>query len=354
MKASKVFSVVLGVTIVAAAAPAQAQLFGILRPPSATPPSDVWRGAPEDLQPRIDWLLQKISRSVSDGSLELQDARRAQPQIEDIRSDAFALRQRLDNLGRELNWRPNTYGGNRPPEPRGPGYNANWDHAWRGAPEDLQPRIDWLLQKISRSVADGSLDIQDARRAQAQLEGMRFSAGTLRQRLDNLGKNLRWRLVFDVWRGAPEELQPRIDWLLQEISRGVSDGRLELQDARRAQPQVEDIRSDAFALRQRLDNLGRELNWRPNTYGGNRPPEPRGPGYGSNWDYVWRGAPEDLQPRIDWLLQKVSRAAADGSLDIQAARRAQTQLEGMRFSASTLRQRLDNLGKNLRWRPAPR
>ncbi|MFN5782350.1 MAG: hypothetical protein ACK442_04720, partial [Novosphingobium sp.] len=73
------------------------------------------------------------------------------------------------------------------------GYNANWDHAWRGAPEDLQPRIDWLLQKISRSVADGSLDIQDARRAQAQLEGMRFGAGTLRQRLDNLGKNLRWR-----------------------------------------------------------------------------------------------------------------------------------------------------------------
>ena len=43
--------------------------------------------------------------------------------------------------------------------------------------------------------------------------------------------------------------------------------------------------------------------------------DPRRPGdNGSDWNLLWRGAPEELQPRIDWLSQKVSRGVAEGGL----------------------------------------
>ena len=72
--------------------------------------------------------------------------------------------------------------------------NRNWDRNefWRGAPDGLQQRIDWLQQRINRGVADGSLDRQEARRAQFQLDTLRRDASALDNRLDNLSRSLRW------------------------------------------------------------------------------------------------------------------------------------------------------------------
>jgi opacity protein-like surface antigen len=63
---------------------------------------------------------------------------------------------------------------------------------WQGAPDGLQQRIDWLQQRIQRGRADGSLDRQEARRAQLQLDALRRDANVLQQRLDDLSRNIRW------------------------------------------------------------------------------------------------------------------------------------------------------------------
>jgi hypothetical protein len=63
---------------------------------------------------------------------------------------------------------------------------------WQGAPDGLQQRIDWLQQRIERGRADGSLDRQEARRAQLQLNALRRDASVLQQRLDDLSRNIRW------------------------------------------------------------------------------------------------------------------------------------------------------------------
>ena len=75
-----------------------------------------WRGAPDGLQQRIDWLQQRINRGVSDGSLDRQEARRAQWQLDALRRDATALDRRLDNLSRSLRWsrRDGGFGYDRP------------------------------------------------------------------------------------------------------------------------------------------------------------------------------------------------------------------------------------------------
>jgi uncharacterized membrane protein YccC len=71
-----------------------------------------WRGAPDNLQQRIDWLQQRIDRGISDGSLDRQEARRARFQLDQLRRDAAALDSRLDDLSRNLRWarRDNDYG----------------------------------------------------------------------------------------------------------------------------------------------------------------------------------------------------------------------------------------------------
>lgn len=68
-----------------------------------------------------------------------------------------------------------------------------------------------------------------------------------------------------------------------------------------------------------------------------------------NRDTFWRGAPDGLQQRIDWLQQRIDRGAADGSMSREEARRAQYQLNVLRRDAVTLNSRLDNLSRNLRW-----
>ena len=71
---------------------------------------------------------------------------------------------------------------------------------WRGAPDGLQQRMDWLQQRINRGLADGSLDRADARRAQWQLDTLRRDASALQQRLDSLSRTIRWARQ-DGWRG---------------------------------------------------------------------------------------------------------------------------------------------------------
>ncbi|MGN6357042.1 MAG: glycine zipper 2TM domain-containing protein [Novosphingobium sp.] len=82
--------------------------------------------------------------------------------------------------------------------------NRSWNSTefWRGAPEGLQQRIDWLQQRIDRGIADGSLDRQEARRAQFQLDQLERDAQVLDRRLDDLSRNLRWSRRDDNW-GRP-------------------------------------------------------------------------------------------------------------------------------------------------------
>ena len=68
----------------------------------------------------------------------------------------------------------------------------NRDTFWRGAPEGLQQRIDWLQQRIDRGVADGTMSRDEARRNQYQLNSLRRDAASLSARLDDLSRNLRW------------------------------------------------------------------------------------------------------------------------------------------------------------------
>jgi hypothetical protein len=68
----------------------------------------------------------------------------------------------------------------------------NRDTFWRGAPDNLQQRIDWLQQRIDRGIADRTLDPQEARRARFQLDSLRRDAAALDARLDDLSRNLRW------------------------------------------------------------------------------------------------------------------------------------------------------------------
>src|ERR1700712_2672785 len=72
------------------------------------------------------------------------------------------------------------------------GSSWNRDTFWRGAPDNLQQRIDWLQQRIDRGIADRTLDPQEARRARFQLDSLRRDAAALDARLDDLSRNLRW------------------------------------------------------------------------------------------------------------------------------------------------------------------
>lgn len=72
------------------------------------------------------------------------------------------------------------------------GQSWNRDTFWRGAPDGLQQRIDWLQQRINRGLSDGSLDRQEARRAQWQLDTLRRDSAALQRRLDDLSRSLRW------------------------------------------------------------------------------------------------------------------------------------------------------------------
>jgi len=87
-----------------------------------------------------------------------------------------------------------------------PGWNSN--AFWRGAPSPAWDRIQFLQNRISRGIADGSLNRGEGARAQAQLNRIRRQAWQMRRRdggtlngadnawlqreLDNLSRRLRW------------------------------------------------------------------------------------------------------------------------------------------------------------------
>ena len=81
-----------------------------------------WRGAPDSPRERISFLQQRIDRGTRDGSLDRREARRAQYQLNSIRTDLNRGRltpprremilNRLDDLSRSLRWaRQNDYNG---------------------------------------------------------------------------------------------------------------------------------------------------------------------------------------------------------------------------------------------------
>ena len=82
------------------------------------------------------------------------------------------------------------------------------------------------------------------------------------------------------WRGAPEDTQQRIAWLQQRIDRGISDGSLDRNEARRARFQLDALRRDADALDSRLDSLSRNLRWSRRGGGG----YDYGSGYGTGYN----------------------------------------------------------------------
>jgi hypothetical protein len=99
-------------------------------------------------------------------------------------------------------------------------YGDSWNREtfWRGAPEGVRERIDWLQARIDRGVRDGSLDPQEARRSQWQLNQIRRDVrwsrrdgGGLnwreRQRiqaqLDDLSQKIRWRRHDGPGYGGP-------------------------------------------------------------------------------------------------------------------------------------------------------
>ena len=87
----------------------------------------------------------------------------------------------------------------------------------------------------------------------------------------------------------------------------------------------------------------------------------RGNNSSSGWDRdaFWRGAPAGPRERITFLQQRIDRGVADRSIDRREARRAQSQLNGIRADLNRGRltpprremilNRLDDLSRSLRW-----
>jgi hypothetical protein len=84
----------------AAAAPVLAQQYSS----NSWNSNDFWRGAPEGIQQRIDWLQQRIDRGIQDGSIDRAEARRVQIQLNQIRDQAMRLNRNLEDVSRNIRW----------------------------------------------------------------------------------------------------------------------------------------------------------------------------------------------------------------------------------------------------------
>jgi len=106
--------------------------------------NDFWQGAPRGVWERIDFLQRRIDRGIEDGSLDRNEARRAQWQLRRIRRDANAMRRngfsswesasiqrRLDDLSRSLRWMRHNDRGGYGNDRYG---NGNGDHPGWGQP----------------------------------------------------------------------------------------------------------------------------------------------------------------------------------------------------------------------------
>jgi hypothetical protein len=88
---------------------------------------------------------------------------------------------------------------------------SGWDRDafWRGAPDDIYARIDFLRRRIDRGSADGTLNRREARRSAYRLDMIRRGADNMRARhhgrltpegrnyiqtqLDDLSRQIRWQ-----------------------------------------------------------------------------------------------------------------------------------------------------------------
>src|SRR3954452_208659 len=90
-----------------------------------------------------------------------------------------------------------------------PRHSQTWDRnaIWRGAPDNPYERIQFLQDRISRGVADGSLDRREAWRANRELNGVRQwirrmhwqgerltpdQRARVQARLDQISQQIRW------------------------------------------------------------------------------------------------------------------------------------------------------------------
>jgi hypothetical protein len=118
--------------------------------------TEFWRGAPDNVWGRINFLQQRIERGIADGSLNRREANSAQFQLRRIRQDAqrvrtrsgnfrprdaSALDTRLDNLSRNLRWsRQNSWSGGGRDYSR---YATNYDarRYYRDGPQYSERRL---------------------------------------------------------------------------------------------------------------------------------------------------------------------------------------------------------------------
>jgi hypothetical protein len=88
---------------------------------------------------------------------------------------------------------------------------SGWDRNafWRGAPDDIYARMDFLRRRIDRGIAEGSIDRREARKSLYELDRLRRGANNMRYRhrgrltpddinfiqgrLDQLSQQIRWQ-----------------------------------------------------------------------------------------------------------------------------------------------------------------
>lgn len=139
---TKAILAALALTTAATTIPVAAQPAPGWRAGSQWDRNDFWRGAPENLQQRIDWLQQRIDRGIADGSLDRMEARRARVQLDQLRRDAAALDARLDDLSRSLRWARSNGDYGRPGGYRDP-YATDYDASryYRNDPRYQERRL---------------------------------------------------------------------------------------------------------------------------------------------------------------------------------------------------------------------
>ena len=108
---------------------------------------------------------------------------------------------------------PPGWNGGPPPPGAGPGWHRGgpgWDGNafWRGAPDSPRDRIQFLQDRVNRSVADGSLDRHEAWRVNRELNDLRRwiqrkhwqdqgplnpdQRAQVQGRLDQISQQIRW------------------------------------------------------------------------------------------------------------------------------------------------------------------
>lgn len=100
MSKKTIFAAIALATAATVAGPAAAQPY----PNNTWNSNDFWRGAPQGVQQRIEFMQQRIDAGVRDGSLDRREARRVQQQLDYLRQEAARLNRNLEDLSRNIRW----------------------------------------------------------------------------------------------------------------------------------------------------------------------------------------------------------------------------------------------------------